>query len=328
MFIIFTKLADWLTYSILQIKADSKLGDSIHFFIEDTSKIFVLLLIMIYFIAILRASMNMDKVKNSLQGKSRWFGYGAGSLFGAITPFCSCSSIPMFLGFTAAGIPTGVTLSFLITSPLLNEVAIVLLGSLLGWKFTITYFVIGLFAGIFGGLFFDSIGADKHLQPLAEKLQGTKSDVKGVKTSSNKMTLKERHYFAKNEAKDIFIRIWLWVLIGVGIGAGLHGYVPKEWIVNNLGDGAWWSVPVAVIMGIPLYSNATGMIPIVETLLSKGLPVGTALALMLSTVGASFPEFIMLKQVLKPKLLVYLFVYFLVAFTVTGWLLNIFFTVI
>jgi uncharacterized protein len=325
MFKIFTKLADWIVYSLFNMSSDLKFADALHFFIEDTSKIYVLLVVMIYFIAILRASMNMDVVKNRLEGRSRWFGYGAGSLFGAITPFCSCSSIPLFLGFTAAGIPTGVTLAFLITSPLLNEVAIVLLGSLLGWEFTLIYIVVGLSAGILGGLFFDTIGAGNMLQPMVEKMKDTNPTHHSSGSVAVKMSMKERHEFAKNEAKEIFLRIWKWVLIGVGIGAGLHGFVPDEWITTHLGDGAWWSVPVAVIMGIPLYSNATGMIPVVESLLSKGLPVGTALALMLSTVGASFPEFIMLKQVLKPKLLVFLFGYFLVAFTSIGWIINILF---
>ncbi len=323
MFTLFTKLADLIAYGLLNLSSESKVAHALHFFIEDTSKIFVLLIIMIYFIAILRASMNIEVVKTHLEGRSRWFGYGAGSLFGAITPFCSCSSIPLFLGFTTAGIPTGVTLSFLITSPLLNEVAIVLLGSLLGWQFTLTYIVVGLSAGIVGGLFFDTLGAERMLQPLAEKMK--EQPHQSIKKSSVKMSLKERHEFAQNEAKEIFLRIWKWVLIGVGVGAGLHGFVPDGWISENLGSGAWWSVPLAVLMGIPLYSNATGMIPVVESLLTKGLPVGTALALMLSTVGASFPEFVMLKQVLKPKLLLYLFGYFLVAFSLIGWIINIFF---
>jgi len=227
----------------------------------------------------------------------------------------------MFLGFTSAGIPTGVTLSFLITSPLINEVAVVLLGSLLGWKFTLVYISAGLFVGIAGGFLFDKFKADEHLQELASKVRND-----GVSVQTNhahqKLTMKERHLFAKEEMTEIFGRIWKWILIGVGVGALLHGFVPESWIAEHLGDGSWWSVPLAVLMGIPLYSNASGMIPVVETLLAKGLPVGTALALMMSTVGASFPEFILLKQVLKPKLLVWLFLYFLVAFTGIGWLIN------
>jgi len=318
---LFTKLADLIVWQWLGIEESTHWGVSLHFFIEDTTKIFFLVAVMIYVIALVRATLNMDVVRDHLQGRSRWFGYGAASLFGAITPFCSCSSIPMFLGFTSAGIPTGVTLSFLITSPLINEVAVVLLGSLLGWKFTLVYISAGLFVGIAGGFLFDKFKADEHLQELASKVRND-----GVSVQTNhahqKLTMKERHLFAKEEMTEIFGRIWKWILIGVGVGALLHGFVPESWIAEHLGDGSWWSVPLAVLMGIPLYSNASGMIPVVETLLAKGLPVGTALALMMSTVGASFPEFILLKQVLKPKLLVWLFLYFLVAFTGIGWLIN------
>jgi len=322
MLIIFTKLADWFSYSLLNLSATTRTANAVHFFIEDVSKIFTLLIIMIYFIAILRSSMNISRVRNALTGKSRWFGYTIASLFGAVTPFCSCSSIPMFLGFTAAGIPTGVTLSFLITSPLLNEIAIILLGSILGWKFAIIYLGIGLGAGITGGLFFDTIGIDNFLQPIKDQ---SPNSTNSVSENKIKMTIKERHLFAKNEAKSIFAKIWKWVLLGVGAGAILHGFIPQNWIATHLGNDEWWSVPLAVLIGIPLYSNASGMIPVLETLLDKGLPVGTGLALMLSTVGASFPEFILLKQVLKPRLLIYLFCYFLVSFTIIGWIINLIF---
>lgn len=227
----------------------------------------------------------------------------------------------MFLGFTSAGIPTGVTLSFLITSPLINEVAIVLLGSLLGWKFTLVYIASGLFVGIVGGYLFDLLKADEHLQELASKARNDGATAQ-THTLQQKMSLRDRHLFAKQEMIEILSRIWKWILIGVGAGAALHGFVPESWIAEHLGDGSWWSVPLAVLVGIPLYSNASGMIPVIETLLAKGLPAGTALALMMSTVGASFPEFILLKQVLKPKLLLWLFLFFLAAFTLIGWLIN------
>lgn len=324
MFKIFTLIADKITYSLLNLSPSAHYAKSLHFFIEDTTKIFFLVAVMIYAIALIRAALNMDVVRDHLQGRSRWFGYGAASMFGAITPFCSCSSIPMFLGFTSAGIPTGVTLAFLITSPLINEVAVVLLGSLLGWHFTVVYITAGLTVGVIGGFLFDQLKADEHLQDLASKVR---EDGKTIQAHHihQKMTLKDRHLFAKQEMTEIFGRIWKWILIGVGAGALLHGFVPESWIAEHLGDGSWWSVPLAVLMGIPLYSNASGMIPVVETLLDKGLPVGTALALMMSTVGASFPEFILLKQVLKPKLLAWLFLYFLTAFTFIGWLINLIF---
>ncbi|MGM0444254.1 MAG: permease [Fibrobacterota bacterium] len=318
---IFTDLADVILRMLPGIEKSTQLGEALHFFIEDTTKIFFLVVVMIYIIAVIRASLNMDVVRTHLQGRSRLFGYGVASVFGSITPFCSCSSIPMFLGFTSAGIPTGVTLSFLITSPLINEVAVVLLGALLGWKFTAVYIGTGLLVGIVGGFVFDALHADDYLQPMAAKARKEGSRMQHDHVG-RKLTLKMRHDFAKQEVAEIFGRIWKWIIIGVGAGAALHGFVPESWIATHLGDGAWWSVPAAALMGIPLYSNATGMIPVVETLLAKGLPIGTALALMMSTVGASFPEFILLRQVLKVKLLVWLFFYFLAAFTVVGWIMN------
>lgn len=317
----FTLLADWLVYDLWGLSASTKLGDALHFFIEDTTKIFALLVVMIYLIALLRASMNVESVRSWLVGKSRFVGYLMGSFFGAVTPFCSCSSIPLFLGFTSAGIPVGITMSFLLTSPLINEVAIVLLGSLLGWKFTLIYIVVGISVGLIGGVFLDLIKAEKMLQPFAAKayMEAKQSAVKG---ESRRLSLSERHQFAKDELVDIFCRVWKWVIVGVGLGAALHGFVPEGWFAQNLGQGQWWSVPAAVGLGIPLYSNATGVIPVMESLITKGLPIGTTLAFCMSTVAASFPEFILLKQVMQWKLLAILFCLLLCAFTLVGWVFN------
>lgn len=329
MFQVFTDFASWLTYSILGLSSDTKLGDAVHFFVEDVSKIFVLLVVMIYFIALLRASLKVEKVRDYLAGKNRGIGYLMGSSFGAITPFCSCSSIPVFLGFTSAGIPVGITMSFLLTSPLINEVAILLLMSLLGWKFTVLYVVVGMGVGILGGWFLDAIKAERWLQSFAaEALK------KGQKLSQSSMqpttevtqilSFKDRHEFAKAESLEIFGRVWKWVIVGVGLGAALHGFVPDGWIEQHLGYGQWWSVPAAVLVGIPLYSNATGVIPIMESLINNGLPVGTTLAFCMSTVAASFPEFILLKQVMQWRLLAIVFVMLLVSFTLVGWIFNAF----
>ncbi|MFT6984269.1 MAG: uncharacterized membrane protein YraQ (UPF0718 family) [Psychromonas sp.] len=329
MFEIFTDLADWLTYDLLQLTTGSKLADALHFFIEDTSKIFVLLIVMIYVIALLRASLNVEKVRDYLSGKHRGIGYLMGSSFGAITPFCSCSSIPVFLGFTSAGIPVGITMSFLITSPLINEVAILLLMSLLGWKFTVLYVLVGMTVGMLGGLFLDLIKAERWLQSFAAEalkrgqLQMDAEGASGVQAEKS-LSFSSRHQFAKAEALEIFGRVWKWVIIGVGLGAALHGFVPDGWIAAHLGEGQWWSVPAAVLLGIPLYSNATGIIPVMESLLDNGLPVGTTLAFCMSTVAASFPEFILLKQVMQWRLLAILFAILLVAFTLVGWIFNIF----
>lgn len=319
---IFTKLADWIIYGWFGMSPESHLAGSLHFFIEDTTKIFALLIVMIYVIAWARATLNIERVRDYLSGKHRLFGYAAAASFGAVTPFCSCSSIPLFLGFTQARIPIGTTMAFLITSPIINEVAVVLLGSLLGFKFTVCYIVVGILAGIVGGAFIDLIGAEKYLTPLG--VLAHKQDASGNRDSSApvKMTLRDRHVFARDELKSIFGRVWKWVLIGVGLGAALHGLVPESFVVKYLGAGQWWTVPAATLLGIPLYSNASGVIPIAETLLQKGLPVGTTLAFMMSTVAASFPEFMMLKQVMKYQLLVIFFLLLLVMFTAVGWIFN------
>jgi uncharacterized membrane protein YraQ (UPF0718 family) len=324
MFAVFSDLATWLVVDVFGISRSTKLGDALHFFIEDTTKIFFLLLVMIYIIALVRASMNVERVRNYLAGKHKGVGYLLGSSFGAITPFCSCSSIPVFLGFTSAGIPVGITMSFLITSPLINEVAVLLLLSLLGWKFTLLYVVVGMSVGILCGIFLDAIKAERWLQSFAAKAlvrgQNTASTLQPKQVDA--LSLKDRHAFAKDEMLEIFGRVWKWVIIGVGLGAALHGFVPEGWIQNNLGNGQWWSVPSAVLLGIPLYSNATGVIPIMESLIKQGLPVGTTLAFCMSTVAASFPEFILLKQVMQWRLLALLFALLLVAFTLIGWIFN------
>lgn len=319
--IFFTYLADILIYKLIGLSPESRLGDSLHFFIEDTSKIFALLLIMIYLIALARAAVDTNRIRNYLQGKNRFVAYCLASVFGAITPFCSCSSIPLFLGFTSARIPLGITMAFLITSPMINEVAVILLGSILGIKFMAVYVTTGIVAGILGGYFIDAIGAEKYLSPLGQ--QAMALDQGEAEFEKKKLSMKDRHEFAKEELKEIFSRVWKWIFIGVGLGAFLHGFVPADFISDHLGQGSWWSVPAAVLLGIPLYANASGVIPVAQTLMAKGLPVGTTLAFMMSVVAASFPEFMMLKQVMKPKLLIIFFLMLLVFFTLSGWIFNV-----
>ncbi|TXR54410.1 permease [Reinekea thalattae] len=331
MFQIFTQFASWVVYQLLAMNPETKAGQALHFFIEDTSKIFALLLVMIYLIALLRASLNVERVRTFLSGKNRFLGYWLGAMFGSITPFCSCSSIPVFLGFTSAGIPLGITMAFLITSPLINEVAVLLLVGLLGWQFTALYILVGISVGVLSGMFLDAIKAERWLQDFAAKAlaQGQQdSDAALAPTTettsaqAEKITFKQRHQFAAEEVLSIFKRIWKWVIIGVGLGAALHGFVPDGWIAEHLGAGQWWSVPAAVLLGIPLYSNATGVIPIMESLLINGLPVGTTLAFCMSTVAASFPEFLLLKQVMQWRLLATVFAILLTAFTLIGWIFN------
>lgn len=338
-FKIFSIFADWVTFSVLNLDKTEHLTHSVHFFVEDITKIFFMLVVLIYLIGIARASLNIERVRDYLSGKNRYIGYFLASLFGAITPFCSCSSIPLFLAFTAARIPIGITMAFLITSPIVNEVAVLLLGSILGIKFTIIYVAVGVSAGVIGGLFFDLIGAEKYLTPLGSKSldMANKSDPiqsgcgceSGCSDENETSTItgagtswKQRHNFAKDEVTTIVKRIWVWVIVGISVGAIFHGFVPTEWVESNLAAGNWWTVPLASIFGIPLYSNASAMIPVAESMLLKGVPVGTTLTLMMSVTGASLPEFLMLKQIMKPKLLIILFTLLLVLFTVTGWIFN------
>lgn len=333
LFYIFTWLADWLTYSVLRIPRESWVGDSVHFFIEDITKIFTLVLILIYLIGIFRASMDVEKVRDYLQGKNRFAGYCLAALLGAVTPFCSCSSIPLFLAFTAARIPIGITMAFLITSPIVNEVAVLVLGSVLGWQFTIIYVAVGMLAGIAGGAFFDFIKAERYLTSLGSQSMamaeastagtGVACDCVGTCEKDRQiLSWRQRHVFAKEEVKEIFGRIWKWVILGIAVGALFHGLVPESWVQKHLADGQWWTVPLASVLGIPLYSNATGIIPVAESMLTKGVPVGTVLTFMMSVVGASFPEFILLKQVMKPRLLIFFFLFLLALFSITGWIFN------
>ncbi len=317
--------AHFVTFELFGFEENSLLGEAIEFFIYDTIKILMLLVLLIYVLAWLRATLNTEKVRDYLAGRKRAIGYGLGSMFGAITPFCSCSSIPLFLGFTTARIPIGITMSFLITSPLINEIAIILLWGLLGWKFTLIYVSVGLLAGIIGGFLMDSLKAERWLQPFIAETINNMPAVQ-VSTENNtpapKLSIKDRHEFAYYETNTIFKRVWKWVFLGVGIGAALHGFVPENWFANNLGAGEWWTVPSAVLVGIPLYSNVTGIIPVMESLLLKGLPIGTTLAFCMSSVAASIPEFMLLRQIMTFKLQALFIGYLWVMFTVVGWLFN------
>ena len=315
----------WLVFGLFGLAPDSHLGLSLEFFIYDTVKILLLLAALIYGIAWIRASLNVERVRDYLAGKRRGFGYFLGATFGAVTPFCSCSSIPLFLGFTTARIPIGIAMSFLITSPLINEIAVVLLWGLLGWKFTVIYVLVGMTAGIIGGFVMDGLKAGRWLQPFILEAMEKAPAHQYVNEAGEvqKLTVRQRHNFAYSETASIFKRVWKWVIIGVGIGAALHGFVPDNWFAENFGAGEWWSVPVSVLVAIPLYSNVTGIIPIMESLLLKGLPIGTTMAFCMSAVAASIPEVIMLRQIMTIKLQVLFIGYLWVIFTLVGWLFNI-----
>ena len=311
-----------LSAAVAGLFEDPRLAGAADFFVADTAKIFLLLFLMVYVLAWLRAGLSVERVRGILLRFGRLPGYILGSVFGAVTPFCSCSSIPLFLGFTSAGIPLGITMAFLITSPLINEVAVVVLWGLLGWKLTLVYIAAGLTAGIAGGMVIDAFGAHRWLQPAVLEAiaaaEGTAAAATGHRLSS-----RDRHLFAQSEVRAIVGRIWKWVIAGVALGALLHGFVPQDWFERVM-TGAWWNVPVAVLAGMPLYTNVTGIVPVMEGLLSKGLALGTTLAFAMSTVGASFPEFVMLRQVMTLRLTALFFAWLVVCFTLIGWTLNFF----
>lgn len=316
--------SNWLVFGLLGMAPDSHLGLSLEFFIYDTAKILLLLVALIYGIAWIRASLNVERVREYLVGKRRGLGYILGATFGAITPFCSCSSIPLFLGFTTSRIPMGITMSFLITSPLINEIAVVLLWGLLGWKFTVIYVLVGMAAGIIGGFIMDGLKAGRWLQPFILEAMEKAPAHQYVNEAGErrKLCIRQRHMFAYGETVSIFKRVWKWVIIGVGIGAALHGFVPDNWFAKNLGAGEWWSVPASVFVAIPLYSSVAGIIPIMESLLVKGLPIGTTMAFCMSAVAASIPEVMMLRQIMTIKLQAAFIGYLWVIFTLVGWLFN------
>lgn len=321
--------AHWLTVGLMGFAPGSPIAESVEFFLYDTAKILLLLVALIYVIAWARAGLNVERVRDYLGGKAKGVGYFLGSAFGAITPFCSCSSIPLFLGFTTASIPLGITMSFLITSPLINELAVVLLWGLLGWKITVAYVVVGMAAGIIGGCLMDAIKAERWLHPFIletiASMPAQTAEANGTAAGpacSPRITLRQRHIFAWSETSTIFRRVWKWVIIGVGLGAALHGFVPENWFAEHLGAGEWWSVPLSILLGIPLYSSVTGIIPVMESLLTKGLPIGTTLAFCMSTVVVSLPEMLMLRQVMTGRLLAVFVGYLLLMFTLVGWLFN------
>jgi len=296
---VFKESVDYLTLDILGLSG--RVNDTLNFFIYDTIKIWFLLISIIFVVSYLRTHFNTEYVRAHLQGKSLVYGNILASLFGIITPFCSCSAIPLFLGFIQARIPLGVTFSFLISSPMNNEIAIALLFGLFGWKITAIYIGFGLLVAILGGYFIGKMNMEKYILLDVQPMEGELEEVKIL------LTFKERVKEAWDYTYDIFKKIWFYVLIGVGIGAFIHGYVPADFIASWAGAENPFAVLVAVIMGIPMYSNAAGVMPLVEVLTSKGMLLGTALAFMMAVTALSLPEAMILKRILHVKLIALFF---------------------
>ncbi len=317
MFRLFTWLADRVAYGLLGLDASTHTAAAVHFFVEDVTKIFALLVGVIFLMGLFRSALSPERVRLYLEGRSRWAAYVMAVVLGAVTPFCSCSSVPLFIGFVEAGVPVGATMAFLIASPMINEVAVALLLTLLGWKLTLLYVATGLAVGIVGGALIDALGLERWVEDYVWKIRVGEAPARPGRPSA-----KERVGFAWGEVSDIIGRIWVYVLVGVGLGAVLHGYVPAGFFARWAGASNPLAVPLAVIAGVPMYANASGIIPVAEALLGKGVPVGTVLALMMSVVALSLPEMIILRKVLKLRMLGFFAGYLALAFMAVGYLFN------
>ncbi|MDX2505227.1 MAG: permease [Gammaproteobacteria bacterium] len=309
--------ADLLVYRGLGLDPASHIGAAVHFFVMDVTKIFVLLVLIIYIMGLLRAFLSPERVREYVRNRPDWQARGMAVTLGAVTPFCSCSSVPLFIGFVEAGIPLGVTFSFLIASPMINEVAVVILVGLLGWKLAALYVLAGLVVAWIGGIIMQYFKPERWVEEYVWKIHMGQAALPEQDTS-----MQGRHRYAVSEVKEIIRRIWKWVLIGIGVGALFHGFVPESWVAEHLASGNWYDVPTAVILGIPLYSNATGIIPVAEAMLTKGVAIGTTLALMMSVAALSLPEMLILRKVIKWQALALLVSVLAMAFTLVGWGFN------
>ena len=310
-------LANWLTLSVFRIAPETHLADSLIFFIADVLKIFILLLVIIFIVSYIRTFLAPEKVRLFLAKKNILTAHILASLIGIVTPFCSCSAIPLFLGFVEAGVPLGVTFSFLISSPMINEVALVLLFGLFGWKIALLYVLSGLIIAIVSGLIIGRMKAENLVADFVwkNKLKENPVDIK-------KLSKKERADYSLKYSFDIIKRVWPFILVGVGLGAWIHGYIPANFLAQYAGADKWYAVPLVVLIGMPLYSNAAGIIPLLGALTEKGVAIGTVLAFMMSVTALSLPEFLILKKVMKVKLIVIFASIVGLGIILTGFLFN------
>ena len=313
--------ADWLIYSVLNIGADTHLGSTLNFFVYDTIKILILLFIIVFFMGIVNTYFPIERLKNYLN-KNKLYGleYLFSSIFGAITPFCSCSSVPLFIGFVQGGIPLGVTFSFLITSPLVNEVAVAMFLGMFGVKATLIYTVSGIILGTVGGWVLGKFNLEPLLSDWVKNIMAQKNQHDHYQ--EEKRTFKQRLPEITQSAWDIIKGVILYIIIGVAIGGAMHGYVPENFFNEFLGGGQWWTVPLAVIFAVPMYANAAGVVPIIQVFVAKGVPLGTAIAFMMGTVGLSLPEATLLKKVMSLKLIAIFFGVVTLAIIFSGFLFN------
>lgn len=308
---------EWLVVNVFGLSLNDRIGASIHFFIYDVIKIYILLVVIVYGISYIQSYFPPERTREALKNVKGLFGNFLGALFGTLTPFCSCSSIPLFIGFTNAGLPLGVTFSFLICSPLVDIASVLLISSFFGVRIAMIYVLTGMTLAIVGGWVIGSLKMEKHVEPFVY------NNVM-VQLDEQKLTRKERHQFSQEQALDIFKKTWLFVIVGVGIGAGIHNWIPEQWILLVLGQDKWYSVLIATAVGIPMYASLFGTLPIATALVAKGVGIGTVLAFMMSVTALSLPSIIMLKNVVKTKLLILFVTYVSIGILLIGHVFNIF----
>ncbi len=308
--------AGWFTYSLLKMEQGRHLSSSVEFFVFETPKVLMLLVIVVFGIGIIRSFFTPEKTRAILSSKSEVVGNVLAALLGVVTPFCTCSAVPLFVGFVTAGVPLGVTFSFLISAPMINEVALVLLFGMFGWKVAALYMGVGLLIAIVAGWILGRLHMEKYIEPWVFETQV------GENTVGQTMNWQDRINYGLTAVRDIVSKVWIYVILGIAVGAGIHGYVPQDFMASFMGKDAWWSVPAAVLLGVPMYSNAAGIIPIVKALLEKGAALGTVLAFMMAVIGLSLPEAIILRNILKPRLVITFFGIVAAGIIIIGYLFN------
>jgi len=310
-------LTDWFIDSALGLEKDTHLTESLRFFIFEVPKVLMLLALIIFFVGIIRSYFSAERTRKILEGKSTFTGNVLAAMLGIVTPFCSCSAIPLFLGFVESGVPLGVTFSFLIAAPMINEVAVILLFGMFGWKVALIYILTGLSIAIVSGWVIGKLKLEHWVQDWVYKTQ-----LGNANSNEEKQTLANRISFGYDAVKEIVGKVWIYVIVGIAVGAGAHGYVPQDFMVSLMGKTSWYSVPLSVLIGVPLYSNAAGIIPIVSVLIEKGASLGTSLAFMMAVIGLSLPEMIILKKVLKLPLILTFIGIVTTGIMIVGYLFN------
>jgi uncharacterized protein len=317
LYINLTEITDFILFSIFGLIKGTHFSKALHFFVFEVPKVLLLLALIVFVVGIIRTYFSPERTRKILGGKSLFTGNVLASLLGIVTPFCSCSAIPLFIGFVQAGVPLGVTFSFLIAAPMINEIAVVLLFGLFGWQTALIYISTGLVIAIVSGFIIGKLKLENYIEKWVRDLTAG-----NLEMEDEKISFANRVDIGFTAVKEIVGKVWIYIVIGVGVGAGIHGYVPENFMAGIMGKSAWWSVPISVLIGVPMYSNAAGIIPVVQALLGKGAALGTVLAFMMSVIGLSLPEMIILRKVLKLRLILVFIGVVAVGIILVGYLFN------